>query len=145
MKQVNIGYYIQKVNEIVEVTEQTGEEMNPYYEIVRGAIDNGTHSEITADKIKEIKDVFSTGVAKYEGLLNVIKSLKSPIRVVAMHKKLEASFTNFVAGCEEMIASLGDKGSEIDVEKFNSSEKKQDESTETIIVSIQKMSDILLK
>lgn len=62
----NLGYYVQNINDIVQDTEKIGEEMNPHYEIIRKAIDEGKLAELTPEKIAEVVDVFTAGTKKIQ-------------------------------------------------------------------------------
>ncbi|MGX6977996.1 hypothetical protein ACWN8V_01795 [Vagococcus elongatus] len=145
MKKNNLTYYIQKINQVVEDTEKTGETMHPFFEIVRSAIDENNVDELQPEEIIDIRKSFEDGVAKYQELLEVIKSLKAPARVIGIHKKLERSYTLYVEGCQEMTDALSEDGTSVKIEDFNNAEEKQDEMTEKIAFCIQRMTSILLK
>ena len=70
-----------------------------------------------------------------------VGTLRPTARVIGIHKKFERAYNDYVDGCLEMIASIKDG---INVEAFNASEQKQDEATEIIAFSIQRMTGILL-
>ncbi|MGM0217992.1 hypothetical protein [Enterococcus sp. AZ126] len=140
----NLGYYVQKINDIVKETEEVGEKMNDYYEEVRKAIDEGKASELAPERIIEIKNVFQDGTKEYTLMLEKVTQLRPPARVMGIHKKFERSYIEYLAGCNEMILSLDpEKG--IDVESFNNSEEKQDKATDDISFAITRMSNLLLK
>ncbi|MGC6767141.1 hypothetical protein ACYSNR_04865 [Enterococcus sp. LJL128] len=140
----NLGYYIQKINDIVQETEKIGENMNVYYEELRQAIDDKKTAELSPERITEIQGIFKEGTMKYEDLLKLILGLRPPVKVIGVHKKLERSYTEYVAGCNEMVLSLNpEKG--MDVELFEASEAKQDLATDDISFCITKMSNVLLK
>lgn len=139
----NLGFYIQNINKIVQDTEEIGEGLNPKYEEIRQAIDNDTLSELTADKLTAIIESFEKGTAKYQAMLQQISKLRPPAQVLGIHKKFERSYTNYVKGCEEMIASLANN--QVDVEAFNAAEVIQDEATDGISFSIQRLTSTLLK
>lgn len=139
----NLGFYIQNINKIVQDTEEIGEGLNPKYEEVRQAIDNETLSELSADKLTTIIESFEKGTAKYQAMLEQINKLRPPAQVLGVHKKFERSYTNYVKGCQAMIDSL--KNGEVDVEAFNAAEVLQDEATDGISFSIQRMTSTLLK
>lgn len=138
----NLGFYVQKINTIVQDTEAIGEEMNPCFEEIRQAIDEEKIETITAERRTEIVQVFEEGTEKYKAIQVTISTLRPPARVMGIHKKFERSYTEYVEGCEEMIASLAEG---INVEAFDTAEKKQDEATDTIAFSIQRMTSMLLK
>ncbi|UQF11377.1 hypothetical protein [Vagococcus lutrae] len=139
----NLTYYVQKINDIVTLTEQTGEEMNPFFETLRGAIDEDTLSELTSSQYEEIKAAFAKGTAVYEAQLAVIKDLRPPARVLGIHKKLEKAYSQYVLACQSMVESITDES--VDVNQFNESETKQDAETDTIAFCIQRMTQLLLK
>lgn len=139
----NLGYYVQNINDIVQDTEKIGEEMNPHYEIIRAAIDADTLTELTPEKITEVVDVFTAGTKKYKAMLVQIEKLRPPAKVMGIHKKFQRSYEKYVAGCDEMIASLQTEQG-IDTPAFNAAEEKQDEATDEISFSIQRMTNLLL-
>ncbi|WP_195516568.1 hypothetical protein [Enterococcus dispar] len=139
----NLGYYVQNINDIVQDTEKIGEEMNPHYEIIRAAIDADTLTELTPEKITEVVDVFTAGTKKYKAMLVQIEKLRPPAKVMGIHKKFQRSYEKYVAGCDEMIASL-QTAQGIDTPAFNAAEEKQDEATDEISFSIQRMTNLLL-
>lgn len=145
MKKNNLSYYVQKINQVVEETEKNGETMHPFFEIIRSAIDDGKADELSSDQLIEIRGAFEEGVSKYQELLEVIKSLKAPARVLGIHKKLERSYTLYVEGCQEMVDSLSEDGAGVKIEDFNEAEQKQDDVTGKIAFCIQRMTSILLK
>jgi hypothetical protein len=68
--------------------------------------------------------------------------LKPPAKVIGNHKKFERAFIQYVEGCQEMTDSLLP---EVNEEAFNAAEKKQDEATDKIYKTIQKITNLLLK
>ncbi|MGX7196767.1 hypothetical protein [Enterococcus olivae] len=138
----NLGFYVQKINDIVKDTEAIGEEMNPCFEEIRQAIDEDKTAEISEEKRNEIVKVFEEGTKKYQAMKTTIAALRPPARVMGIHKKFERSYFEYVEGCEEMIASLSEG---VDAAAFNAAEAKQDEATDTIAFSIQRMTGLLLK
>ncbi len=138
----NLGYYVQKINDIVTDTEAIGEGLHPRYEEVRQAIDNDQIAAISDEQRAEIVAVFEKGTTQYQAMLATVKALRPPVRVIGIHKKFEHAYVDYVAGCEEMIASLKDG---VDAAAFDVAEKKQDEATDTISFAIQRMTSLLLK
>ncbi|MDT2755831.1 hypothetical protein P7G51_00320 [Enterococcus asini] len=138
----NIGFYVQKINDIVKDTEAIGEQMNPNYEVIRQAIDEDKLATLTPESLAETREIFEAGTDKYREMLSTIGGLRPPAKVLGIHKKFERAYENYVAGCEEMIASI--KEDQVDVPAFNAAESKQDEATEVISFSIQRMTNLLL-
>lgn len=138
----NLGYYVQKINDIVKNTEAIGEEMNPCYEEIRQAIDKEDVASISDERRDAIVSLFKEGTNQYVAMQQTVRTLRPPAHVMGIHKKFERSYNDYVQGCEEMIASL-ENG--IDVAAFDAAEQKQDEATDAISFSIQRMTSLLLK
>lgn len=144
MKTPNLGYYIQKINDIVTTSEEIGELMNSSYETVRTAIDTDKVADLTNEQLKETQELFLSGTKKYRVLLAEIKGLKAPIKVIGIHKKLEKSFETYVAGCQEMVDSINLEEKSVNKEQFNTSEAKQDEATDEISFCIQRITQLVM-
>lgn len=144
LKKPNLGFYIQKINDVVTSSEEVGEEMNPSYETIRAAIDSNKTEELTTEELTAIKELFLSGTNKYRELLVTIKGLKAPAKVMGVHKKLEKAFTDYVNGCQEMVDSINPEAGSVDAEMFNTSEAKQDEATDTISFCIQRVTQLVL-
>ena len=142
---VNLGFYIQKINDIVKKTEEIGETMNPYFEEVRTAIDQEQLDALTTEKLTDVHARFAEGTESYDAMAKTIKALKPPAKVIGIHKKLEKSYEVYVEACREMVASIDVANKTVDQEKFNSSEEKQDETTDSIAFCIQRMTSLLMK
>lgn len=144
MKKANIGFYLQTVNDVVTDSEKVGEKMNPSYELIRQAIDTDKLNDLTVDELRDTVALFTEGTNEYREMDKSLKSLKAPVRVIGIHKKLEKAFTDYVAGCQEMIDSINAESGTVDVDKFNTSEIRQDEATDTISFCIQRMTTIVM-
>ena len=141
----NLGFYVQKINDIVKDTETIGESMNPFFEEVRTALDTDQVASLGAGKIGEIKTNFTAGVAQYDAMLTTIKGLRPPAKVLGIHKKLEKSFSSYVASCQAMVDALDSEAGTVAQAQFDQAEKEQDEQTDSIAFCIQRMTSILLK
>lgn len=140
----DLGFYVQTINKIVTDTEEIGEKMNPSYEEIRSAIDEGKTAELAPEKLAEIAGKFQKGTDQYAAMLKQVSGLRPPAKVMGIHKKFERSYMKYVAGCQEMIDSLQTENG-LDVAAFDASEQKQDDATEEISFSIQRMTSLLLK
>ncbi|MCF1632434.1 hypothetical protein [Tetragenococcus koreensis] len=137
----NPNFYLQKINQIVKDTEEIGETMNPNYEEIRALIDEGKSAELTEERQLAAVEVFKEGTAKYCDLLKSLSSLRAPARIMGVHKKFERAYQTYVDGCEDMIESIANG---IDIEAFDVAEQKQDEATDAIAASLQKMTSLLM-
>ncbi|WEG73232.1 hypothetical protein [Vagococcus intermedius] len=141
----NLGFYIQKINDVVTETEQVGESMNPYFVEVRTALDANDAENLTKEKLAEVQVNFKEGTAKYETMLKTIRSLKAPAKVMGIHKKLEKGYDAYVSACNDMVQAIDVETGVVDQELFDASEVKQDETTNTIAFCIQRMTSLLMK
>ncbi|MCF1616908.1 hypothetical protein [Tetragenococcus koreensis] len=137
----NPNFYLQKINQIVKDTEEIGETMNPNYEEIRALIDEGKSAELTEERQLAAVEIFKEGTAKYRDLLKSLSSLRAPARIMGVHKKFERAYQTYVDGCEDMIESIANG---IDIEAFDVAEQKQDEATDAIAASLQKMTSLLM-
>ncbi len=144
MKKANLGFYIQKINDIVTTSEDIGEEMNPSYEVIRTAIDSDKLADVSAEELKATHELFSNGTEKYRGLLAEIKGLKAPAKVMGIHKKLEKSFTAYVEGCQAMVDSIDLDNNTVNQELFNTAETNQDAATDEISFCIQRVTQLVM-
>ncbi|MHC5375524.1 hypothetical protein ACYSNU_17270 [Enterococcus sp. LJL120] len=140
----NLNYYVQAINDIVNDTEKIGGEMNPSYEIIRNGIDNDQLSDLTTEKLSQIINEFETGTSSYQTMLERVKTLRPPAKVMGIHKKFEKAYMNYVEGCQEMIQSINPDEATVNIEGFDQAEQKQDEASDVIVFSIERMTKILL-
>ena len=108
------------------------------------AIDKNKVNDLTAERIAEIQAKFKEGTEKYELMLKKVGTLKPTPQVLGIHKKFQHAYTEYVAGCNEMILAT-DPETGIDADLFNASEEKQDQATDELTFAITRMSNILLK
>lgn len=144
MKKANVGFYIQKINDIVTDSEKVGETMHPSYESIRQAIDNGTLGELTEESLSETQTLFSNGTEKYRTMKQELDALKAPVKVIGVHKKLQKAFENYVDGCQEMVESIVPAEANVNVDAFNDSEAKQDSATDEISFCIQRITQLVM-
>ena len=138
----NTGFYAREINEIVQNTEKMGERLHPSYEEIRQAIDDKKITEFDQEKLSEIHELFKEGTQFYQLNLGKIGLLKAPAKVMGNHRSFEKAYAQYVIGCQEMTDSLLPT---VDEAVFNAAEKKQDDATDTIYKTIQKITNLLLK
>ncbi|MGO2082443.1 hypothetical protein [Vagococcus sp.] len=145
MKKPNTGFYIRVINDAITESETIGETMNDSFEIIRSAIDNKKIADLKPEQLKEIHAIFSAGTDRYRVILAKLQGIKPPVKVIGIHKKLEKAYEQYVASCQEMVDSiLVDKGT-VDSDHFDSSENHQDEATDMIAFSVQRITSLIMK
>ncbi|MCF6515626.1 hypothetical protein GSH19_05615 [Lactobacillus sp. S2-2] len=125
--------YGPKLGEIIEDTNNIGEEMNDSYLLVKKYIDDNT---IDIDLV-QIQDKFQNGTDKYKRNLVSLKNLKAPIKELGKHNQMISAYEDYVDGCQLMVDSLNDDS--VDEEKFNESEKNQEESSDRVTKVVQRI------
>lgn len=125
--------YGPKLGEIIENTNNIGEEMNDSYVLVKKYIDDNA---IDIDLVK-IQDKFQNGTNKYKTNLVNLKKLKAPIKELGKHNQMISAYEDYVDSCQLMVDSLNDDS--IDEEKFNKSEKMQEDSSDRVTKIVQRI------
>lgn len=138
----NTGFYAREINDLIQNTEQMGDKLHPSYEKIRNAIDHDQTADLDDKTLAEIHELFEKGTAVYRQLGKQIGLLKPPAKVIGNHKRLEKAYLQYVAGCQEMTDSLQPS---LDQKAFDLAEQKQDEATDTIYKTIQKITNLLLQ
>lgn len=142
MRRPNLGYYVTMVNTIVTDTEKIGASLHSDFELIRTAIDQEQTATVEEAKRLAILENFQTGTQKYQEMLAKIKQLTPPATIMGIHKTFERAYTDYVAGCEAMVASVTDT---IQPAAFNAAELAQDQATDEIAGAIQKMTQKVIR
>ena len=58
---VDLGYYIQMINQLIQDTEAVGEKMNPKFEEVKKAIEDNQLATLSSEQLSEILATFNEG------------------------------------------------------------------------------------
>lgn len=142
MKQVNIGQYFQKINDVITNTEEMGSKMNPYYEELRTAIDE--NKEVTTETLAKVYTIFEEGTEVYHQYQANVEKMAAPVKLMGLHKKFVKAYVEYVAACDDMLASVNpDEG--LNVEQFNASEKAQDEASQKVSAAVSRMATMLMR
>lgn len=145
LKKVNVREYLQIINDVVTESESVGEKTNDSFEAVRNAIDNNTLSDLTSEELTKVKAAFAEGTEEYRVVANRLTHSKAPIQVMGIHRKLEKAYEEYVNACQLMVDSIDAEGASVDIDMFNESELKQDESTDVISFCIQRITQLVMK
>ncbi|MFC6169196.1 hypothetical protein [Loigolactobacillus jiayinensis] len=138
-----MAHYAQVVDQLIQTTERLTGDLNGDYELLKSAISTDTVDDISNDQWTSIKANFKRGVAEYEANLATVKAVRPPAKALGIHHLLLSAYTDYVAGCAQMAASVDDKAHTIDVAAFKAAEKQQDDSSLALNKQIARIAQIL--
>lgn len=122
-KQANLGRYLQTITDVLQSTEEMGEQLNDYFELADGVVTKD--EKLTAAQFAEIQESFSQGVAEYQKNLTALEKAAAPVMIIGPHKQLLKAYRDFVAGCEHMHESIDYAANTIDHSAFKAAEQEQ--------------------
>lgn len=130
--------YGNTVNDTVQKTQEVQEKMNPQFEIIKEALDNGKLKDMASSEYLEIQGDFQTGTDEYKKLAQVMHDAKAPARLMGTHHNLAKAYDEYAQSCQDMVDSMKDNR-DVDVDAFTEAEAKQEEATDKISKYIQKI------
>ncbi|MFL2028492.1 hypothetical protein [Loigolactobacillus zhaoyuanensis] len=136
-------HYAQVIDQMLETTEQLTTDLNGDYQLLKEAIATDTVGDISNDQWGSIKANFDQGVAAYQKNLVEVKAVRPIAKAMGIHHLLLAAYTDYVAGCAQMAASVDATAHTIDTAAFTAAEKQQDDSSLAMNKQIARLSQIL--
>lgn len=128
MKPQDMQRYAKTVSDVIDDTSKNGEDLNADYETLRKAIDDDSIADLTGDQLKSIKDHFQSGTDKYKDNVNKLQQVAVPVKLLGKHKLLVRHYEDYAEACKAMTDSIDPDASTVDVDRFNQSEKDQENS-----------------
>ncbi|AQW21754.1 hypothetical protein PL11_007425 [Lentilactobacillus curieae] len=126
MKQRDVQTYAKVISDVIDFTGTNGEDLNADFETLRKAVDNDSVSEISVAELTRIKDHFQSGTDKYQENVNKLQNASVPVRILGRHKTMVAAYHDYADACQSMTDSIDADNQQIDTDKFNQSEKDQE-------------------
>ncbi|APU72041.1 hypothetical protein LCR01_07000 [Companilactobacillus crustorum] len=133
--------YGQLINNTVQSIQEEQDKLNPEFEKLRDALDRSKVDKMDDVEYTKIQKDFQTGTKNYQETLAKLEKGKAPARLMGTHISLVSAFKNYVAGCADMTASIGDDKN-VDRHQFDEAEKKQDEYMDKFSKLIQKLTNL---
>lgn len=133
--------YGQLINNTVQSIQEEQDKLNPEFEKLRDALDRSKVDKMDDVEYTKIQKDFQTGTKNYQETLVKLEKGKAPARLMGTHISLVSAFKNYVAGCADMTASIGDDKN-VDRHQFDEAEKKQDEYMDKFSKLIQKLTNL---
>lgn len=137
MRRVNINQYLSVINAVLDSTQKSSAEMDPYFNIFRSALND--NEEIEAEDYEATQESFAKGVKQYQDNLEKLKKAQAPAQLIGVHKLLVSHYRDFVTGCEEMNASIDYTNHQVDRKKFDQAEEVQEKAMDKINTNVQKI------
>lgn len=130
--------YGNKINELIQRTQEVQEKMNPQFEIVRKAIDDNKLKDMAAPEYLQIQGDFQQGTDDYKKIAKEMHSAKAPAKLMGTQHNLAATYDEYAQSCQDMVDSMQDNR-DVDIDAFNEAEQKQEIATDKISKYIQKI------
>lgn len=118
--------YALKLSELIQGTEEAGENVAPFFEKLRDAIDADKVAELPKAEFEEIAAEFDDVVEFYQATAAKITAMKAPVRLIGTHASLAKTFTAYAAATDMMAKSLDVANQSINMANFEQSENDQD-------------------
>ena len=142
MKQVNIAYYFQTINDVISDTEEMGSKMHPYYESLRQAIDN--NEAVSTEELAKVQTIFEEGCETYDTYQAKVEKLQAPVKLMGLHKKFVNAYIAYVKACHDMLEATNPEQG-LNVEAFNQAEKDQDEYSQKVSQAVARMATMAMR
>ena len=128
------------IADVVQTTQDTQTALNPKYETIKKHIDDGTLKDMPANEYLEIQGEFQSGVDTYKKTAKEVAetAMDAPAKLVGTHRSLAKAYANYAESCQLMLDSMKDNR-DVDKDKFEESEKAQDEYAELMSKYLQKI------
>ncbi|CAH0418266.1 hypothetical protein [Periweissella ghanensis] len=124
---------------VVEETEQTGQNVAPFFEKLDDALQANELANMDKAAFQEIVAEFNEATEVYEANVTRLASVTAPIKMMGMYVNLKKHYANYAAACRQMTNSLNVDDQSVDLAAFNASGDIQEAEMDKISVSIQKM------
>ncbi len=118
--------YALKLSELIQGTEEAGENVAPFFEKLRDAIDADKVAELPKAEFEEVAAEFDDVVEFYQATSGKITAMKAPVRLIGTHASLAKTFTAYAAATDMMAKSLDVANQSINMADFEQSENDQD-------------------
>lgn len=136
-KKAGLGKYLQTITDILQSTEDMGGDLNPYFDLANGMVTES--KQLTADQFAQIQESFSQGITVYHQNLDKLEKAAAPVMIIGPHKQLVKAYRDFVAGCEQMHASIDYSGQTINGQAFKDSEKVQSDAMDHVNAHVSRI------
>ncbi|MFB9768540.1 hypothetical protein [Lactiplantibacillus modestisalitolerans] len=144
MKKATVQTYMPVLSKVIESTEKMGEQLNPFFEKLRKAIDDDAVAAMVPAEFNDIQMEFSDGTEQYQQNLNQLKRAQVPVRLMGRHRNLVTAYEAYAKACAAMTASLDIENQKVDVAAFNQAEKDQEEQMAHVSGDVQRIMNMVM-
>lgn len=139
MKPNDLNHYLPELTEVIQSTEELGDEMNTDFQTLRDAIDNGEVADLGQEKLTAIKTTFQNGTDTYLTNLNKLQQASVPVRLLGRHKQLVAAYKNYQQACQAMVDAIDVEQVSVDVAIFDEAEHEQENMMAKVTAATQRI------
>jgi predicted nucleic acid-binding Zn-ribbon protein len=140
----NNQMYARTISKMTDVMEQTGDQVDPYFQTIKKALQLGNVAEMDQSQLAEIKGQFQQATEQYRSIEKEIVEVKAPVKLIGKHQNLKHDYVQYVDECQKMVDAIDPEAKKIDVEAFNASEKNQEATMAQITKTLTRIMNLLV-
>lgn len=140
----NIQTYAGLISRVTDVLEQTGEQVDPYFQELKKCLQLGQVEELDQSRLAEIKSQFQKATDRYQSIEKEIVNEKAPVKLIGKHQLLKRDYVRYVAECQKMVDAVDLEYKRIDVQAFSNSEKSQEDIMAQITKTLTRIMNLLI-
>lgn len=140
----SIQSYAGLISRITEVLEQTGDQVDPFFQDLKKCLQLGQIEDLDHNRLAEIKKQFQIATDRYRSLEKEIVNEKAPVKLIGKHQLLKQNYVKYVDECQKMVDAVDLDHQKIDVAAFSASEKSQEEIMAQITKVLTRIMNLLI-
>jgi hypothetical protein len=135
----SIQRFATNLQNVVDATEQTGNNVAPFYEKLVAALDADKLADMPKAEFQEIAAEFNDATEVYETNAGKLNGAQAPIKMIGMYSNLKKHYAAYAAACRQMTESLNVDAQSVDLDAFKASGFAQEDEMDKVSATIQKM------
>lgn len=139
MKPNDINHYLPQLTEVIQSTEETGDQMNADFERLRQAVDDNQVSDLGQTTLTAIKETFQRGTDTYLENVNKLQQASVPVRLLGRHKQLVSAYRNYQEACQAMVDAIDTDAVAVNATIFNEAEHEQEHMMSKVTATTQRI------
>ena len=140
----NIQTYAGLISKMTEIMEQTGDQVDPYFQELKKCMQLGQVADLDQSKLTEIKNQFQNATDNYRSIEKDLVEMKAPIKLIGKHQNLKHDYVQYIEECQKMVTAIDPEAKKVDVEAFTASEKAQEEIMGQITKTLTRIMKLLV-
>ena len=140
----NIQTYAGTISKLTEILEQTGDQVDPYFQELKKWMQLGQVADLYQAKLAEIKNQFQLATDNYRSIEKELTEMQAPIKFIGKHQNLKHDYLRYIEECQKMVDTINPEAKKVNAEDFNASEKAQAEIMGQITKTLTRIMNMLL-